>query len=103
MPDGVNTAIKEQQAPEPQSMVNRVGAQPELHQLCPGHHPMLPLRKLPDCPIEVTRSSFAAYLAVNADLVAHAGQDGAPGRNGGLRALLVRAVSLPDEFQAGQG
>ena len=84
-----------------QSEINGVGAQPLGQQLRAGYDPVLTLGESRDCRV-ITKLTFAVYMAVKVNFVAHGAQHGAARRTGLLRALRVCAVSLPDQLQAGE-
>jgi hypothetical protein len=81
--DGVDAAVERMEAFALHPMVDRTVAQPQAGKLGSSHHPVLPLSKLRDLLVVLTRLTFPPYYVVKVNLVAHARQDGGRGVTAG--------------------
>ena len=74
--DCIDPAVERVEALALHPMVDRTVAQPQGGKLRSSHHPVLPLSKLRDLPVVLTRLTFPPYYVVKVNRVAHARQDG---------------------------
>ena len=83
----VHPAMKGVEAAEAEAVLDRVGPEPERHQLRARDHAVLGLRELDKPPLPLTRRTFGAHFARFVRCVAHDGHRGAPGRYGWVASV----------------
>ena len=86
MSNRVDSGVEPVESPDLQPVLNRIFPEPELQQLPPGDHSMLPPSQLGDSGIDsllIARPSQPAYIAGGDGFGGHARERDGSGRTGG--------------------